>query len=148
MPDPCRSNQIGVFSQGGQRNLRFLEGYVAATIANGLPDPGQKQGIALHHAATENDGVGGKQGDQICQTQPQIMRLALDGAAGEIVAFRCQFTDSLSAYLCPMRVIRGGIRLQPGNHRRTCGQRFPTSSKTAGALRTGGIEKMMANLRV
>ncbi len=52
MPDPCGADEIAIFSERSQGELALLEWDKTATAANQLANAVEKQGRALHQAAT------------------------------------------------------------------------------------------------
>jgi hypothetical protein len=74
VPDPRRADEIGIFSERRQDNFRLLEWDKAAAAANHGADAIKKQGRTLHHAATQDDYVGGEQIDEIGQPETQISK--------------------------------------------------------------------------
>ena len=52
MPDPCGADEIAIFSERSEGELGLLEWDKTATAANQLANAVEKQGRALHQAAT------------------------------------------------------------------------------------------------
>ena len=52
MPDPCCADEIAIFSERSQGELGLLEWDKTATAGNHPADAIEKQGRALHQAAT------------------------------------------------------------------------------------------------
>jgi hypothetical protein len=96
VPDPCRADKIGIFSERSQGKLGLFEWDKTAAAANYLADAVEKQDGALHYAATQDDHVGREQIDEIGQTKTQVEGLSFDGLASQNIALLREFADALA----------------------------------------------------
>jgi hypothetical protein len=106
MPYSRRANQVGVFPQRGECELRFLRRNETAAAANYLAHAIEKKWRALHDAAAQHDGIRCIKVDQIGEAQAQVEGLTFDGLQGEFISLLSQFADTLRGDAFAMRITR------------------------------------------
>src|ERR1017187_5750578 len=148
IPNASGADKVGVLAQGSHRQIRLFKGNKTATAADRGANAIEKQGCALHHTAAKHNGVRRKDRDQIRQPQPQVVRLSFARLQSQLIPLVREFANSLRGQVGAMRVIHLHPALDPPNHRRSSGERFPASVKTAQARWPGGVDDVMANFRV
>src|ERR1700737_2082457 len=130
VPHSCCADQIGIFSQRSQCQLRFLKWNEAATLANYFANAIEEEGRALQHAAAQNDHVRYEKIDKVGQAQSKVIGFLCNGLQRKFVSLLGEFTDLFCGGLRGIALIFRGALLKPGSHRGTSRQRFPTSVET------------------
>src|SRR5258708_22435926 len=144
MPDPCGADEIAIFSERGQGELGLLEWDKTATVGNQFANAVEKQGRALHQAATQDNHVRCKQIDEVGQTNPQVAGLPVNRLVSQSIALPRELADALGGEMVALRIIGRRIRIQPCHHRWSRSQRFPAAPEPARTERSSGIDDLVA----
>src|ERR1700730_574248 len=97
MPHPCRADEVGVFSQRSPSQFCSFGGNETAAFTYDSVNTIQEKIGALHHAATQNDYVRREQGDQVGQTEAEVVvvGLRLHHSYSQLVTLNRKLADSL-----------------------------------------------------
>ena len=78
MPNLRGADQPHIRAQGCQRYLHAFGGNKKTILPDDLVNAVEEQARTFHYAAAQHDGFGNKQGDNIGETDTQVIGLALD----------------------------------------------------------------------
>ncbi len=136
-PGARRACQPAVIAHHGWHNSGFFMRDHAAILADAVLDGLPEKVAAAHQSTSQGDPVGGEDCDQVRQADPQVTALLTHGSTRPCFAL---FRRGAS-------LTGGGI---PGalRKRQSAGKAFPAAACPAGARGTGGVDDVVADLRV
>src|SRR5208282_5880504 len=146
VPNLGCADQPGIGSQGRQLDFYAVDGNQFAILPDHLTHAIKKQVRTLHDAAAEYDDFWSKDGNEIGQTEPQIVRLALHRALRPFLGVLCTRADFAGTEIA-VRGSRRRIYSEQHRHRRPGRQTFPASARAACTGRPSGIDDVVPNLR-
>src|SRR5208282_2055240 len=145
VPNLRSADQAGIRSQKRQCNLYTVGGDQPAILPDHLPHAIQEQMCAFHHAAAQHYGFWSKQGDEIGQTEPQIVCLPLHRTSRPFIGVLRSCADFAGIEIA-VPVTGGRIFPEPRHHRRPGRQTLPAAAHTARTQRPRRVDDMVPNL--
>src|SRR6266702_467777 len=95
MPNSGCTDKVGILSQRSQGEFRFFIRNEAAAPGDLFANALQKEQSTLHHTAAQDNPVGNKEVDQVCDAEAEIVGLAINDSASQFVSFKSKLADLL-----------------------------------------------------
>src|ERR1017187_7353274 len=145
VPNLRSADQAGIRSQRRQRDLYPVGRNQPAILPDHLAHSIQKQVCAFHHTAAQHYGFWSKRGDEIRQSKPQVICLALHGTLRPFIRVLHPRADFAGTEIA-VSAIGGRIFPEPLRHRRPSRQTLPAAAHAARTGGSRGIDDMVPDL--